>query len=91
MADQIDEKDARFKALAHYAAALAQEPNFLELMKHLKNETFRLWANEAKTPDDREKCWHDLQAIGRLENKLADLPQQLTLQKVKDNSRTSKK
>jgi hypothetical protein len=91
MAEAIeDEKTSRFKALAYYAAALAQEPNFLELMKHLKNETIAKWSG-AKSPGEREACWHDLQALGRLEYKLADLPQRLTLQKVKDATRTQRK
>jgi hypothetical protein len=69
-----DTEFARVRMLGSYATALLADETFREVLKELKNETIRNWA-EAQSPDKREDFWRDLQAVARLENFLAAIGQ----------------
>jgi hypothetical protein len=69
-----NEEFARLKRLGSYAMQLLGEETFRDILADLKNEVIRAWA-EALTPEKREECWRDLQAVGRLENALKAIGQ----------------
>lgn len=68
--DQFD----RLKRLSSAAATLRVDENFVEIIRDLKNRVIRSWS-ECTSPSLREELWHDLQAVGKLENYLDELGQ----------------
>lgn len=60
---------ARLKRLANRAAELTCDADFKEMLTDLKNRSIRGWADtRANEQEAREKAWHDLGAVGRLED-----------------------
>lgn len=59
------------------------------LFKELKNRVIRDWA-DSRQQDKREDAWFMLQAIGRLENLIQEIPQTVTVEKVKVATRKPK-
>jgi hypothetical protein len=62
----------RIARLGGYADALRNDENFKDVLRGLKDDAIRGWA-DSKSTDQREDFWRDLQAVGRLENKLRTL------------------
>jgi hypothetical protein len=75
--------------LQSYAARLAADDDFKEIVKQLKNRAIRQWASEPH-PVGREDAWFDLQAIGRLEAYLKELADGKLLQDRKDDAAKAK-
>lgn len=63
---------ARKKLLASVARELLDNDGFREIIKDLKEDAIIRW-RDAQSADEREDCWRDLQAVGRLENHLKSL------------------
>ncbi len=60
--------------LRQYAGGLLKQDGFGEVMRLLKAETIRDWANTAATDTaTREAFYADIQALGRLETRLKAL------------------
>jgi hypothetical protein len=62
----------RIKRIGSFAETLRIDESFRDVVRGLKDDAIRGWA-DAKSSDKREDFWHDLQAVGRLEQKLKDL------------------
>jgi hypothetical protein len=82
--NMTDEEFRRLKRLAARAHSLLQDDDFKEMLNILKGRAICEWEN---TPDQdtdwRERAWRDLKAIGRVENYMRELVQQLHLEKRK--------
>lgn len=70
-------------------AVFAQDQGAKLLFKELKNRVIRDWA-ESNITAKREDAWFMLQAIGRLENLIQEIPQVVTVEKVKATTRKPK-
>lgn len=71
--------------LAAYAKSLKGQEGFLEIMRLLKAQTISDWANTA--PQDtaaREAHYADIQALGRIENRLQALTDNETIEHRKE-------
>lgn len=68
------EEFERIRRFGAFAQNLLADATFVDVMKGLKEDAISLWTN-AKSTDDRENCWRDLQAVGRLNIKLEGLVQ----------------
>lgn len=77
---------ARLQTRAGYFLA---DDDFKAILVELKNTAIRKWANALGTPL-REEAWHDLQAVGRLENYLKALRDGKTLATRKDEAAKKK-
>jgi hypothetical protein len=67
----------RLKRLGVEGERLLADETFREVLVDLKNQCIRSWANtDSSDAIAREEIWRDLQAVGRLENYLAELGQQ---------------
>jgi hypothetical protein len=64
----------RIKRLGSFATGLLADENFLDVMKGLKEDAIFGWTH-AKSPDQREAFWRDMQAVGHLKAKLEELGQ----------------
>lgn len=72
------EEYARLKRLAGCAARLLVDPEFLDVLKALKDQAIRDWAaTESLEADKREAAYRDLMAVGRLEYALKAFGQEL--------------
>lgn len=61
-------------ALIEFATDLKNDERFKEIVKALKAETLRDWAGTSSADmSRREELWRDIQAIGRVENRLQAL------------------
>jgi hypothetical protein len=74
----IDEAEyARVMRLAARAEQLLADEDFLAIITYLKRRATDAWANTSRLQsEEREKVWHDLQAVSRLEAYLAELKAQ---------------
>lgn len=61
------------------AVQLLSDPRFLDILRFLKDETIRQWVNGGGDMTAREALFRDVQAVGRLENRLQALAQNKTL------------
>ena len=68
------EEYERIRRNGAYAQNLLDDAIFLDVLKGLKEHAIFSWTN-AKSPNDREDCWRDLQAVGRLKITLESLVQ----------------
>jgi hypothetical protein len=65
---------ATAEALARKAQGLLSDADFMALLATLKNDTLREWANTPSADmTRREEHYRDIQALGRLENRLKAL------------------
>ena len=76
----------RLKRLGVEAERLLADETFREILADLKNRAIRGWADN-QTTEEREASWYDLQAAGRLENRLAELGQQYRAEARKAEAR----
>ena len=60
------------KRLGNYAENLLVDVNFNDVLKGIKEDAILGWVN-AKSPDDREGFWRDMQAVGKISTKLKEL------------------
>lgn len=69
-----------------WAAHLAVDDGFKELLRVLKADVLQKWANE---PDavKRESLYHDIQAVGRLEAKVQVLAEDRQIDQRKEAKR----
>lgn len=85
-------KEAEGSALARLqtrAGYFLADDDFKAILVELKNAAIRKWA-DGRAPDAREHAWHDLQAVGRLENYLRALADGKTLTARKEDARKEK-
>jgi hypothetical protein len=75
MATQIDEADyERVMGLAARAEQWLAEEDFRTIIAYLKDCSIVAWVNTTRMQtEEREKLWHDVQAISRLEEALKGL------------------
>jgi hypothetical protein len=71
--------------IAAFAADLLKQPEYLHVLRMLKNDTIYKWANEADA-DAREVLWHDIQAVGRLEVRIKMLADEKTISGRKEEA-----
>lgn len=75
-----------------YAAGLLAQEGFLEVMRLLKAETIKDWANtEEKDVVGREARYADIQALGRFETKLKSLVDDATIDQRKADAAALKR
>lgn len=78
--------------LRAYAKGLRSQEGFLEIMRLLKAETIRDWANtDAADSAGREARYADIQALGRLESRLQALVDDAAISKRKDEAAALKR
>lgn len=83
----IEEDFARLKRLGNRAAEIALDSDFKEIMALLKSRTLRDWAaTHPNAVEAREGHYRDILALGRLENYLAELGQQLRAEMTKHDN-----
>lgn len=58
---QVTEHDVR-----RFAASLTQSDEYKAILRTMKNDIIRKWANEQDI-DERDALWHRIQAVGELE------------------------
>lgn len=81
----------RLKRLGSRAADLLQDADFKDILADLKNRAIRGWAETDHVQSMiREEFWHDLQAISRLENLMAELGQQARAEEAKNEAQDRK-
>lgn len=72
------------RAMGEYASAALQAPPFLDILKKLKADALRDWANtDSAAQDKREELYRDIQAIGRLENTMRALADAVLMEQRK--------
>jgi hypothetical protein len=64
----------RIRRFGTFAHNLINDETFLDVLKGLKEDAIRGWTH-SESADDREACWRDMQAVGRLKTKLESLIQ----------------
>lgn len=85
-------KEAEGSALARLqtrAGYFLADDDFKAILVEVKNAAIRKWSGGANLAA-REDAWHDLQAVGRLENYLRALADGKTLATRKDDARKEK-
>ena len=80
----------RVARLGTFAAELLVNENFRDVIKGLKEDAILGWTN-AKSADEREGFWRDMQAVGRLENALKTLKQNYHVEQAKHEAAQEKK
>jgi hypothetical protein len=64
----------RIRWFGNYAKNLLADQTFLDVLKGLKEDAIAGWTG-AKSADEREAFWRDMQAVGRLKAKFEELAQ----------------
>jgi len=84
----VNEMD-RITRLGGFAANLLVDESFKDVIRGLKDDAISGWTN-AKSPDEREGFWRDIQAVGRLENTLKTLKENYHVELAKQQAETQK-
>lgn len=86
-----DREYLRVQRLGSFAAHLVNDDTFKEIIADLKALAIRQWG-ESLTPEKREECWRDLQAVARLETllKYYESEYKVEAKKIADISRKQK-
>ena len=84
----VNEMD-RITRLGGFAANLLVDESFKDVIRGLKDDAISGWTN-AKSADEREGFWRDIQAVGRLENTLKTLKKNYHVELAKQQAETQK-
>lgn len=69
------------RAMAEFASAALQAPPFLDILKKLKADALRDWANtDSAAQEKREELYRDIRAVARLENTMRALADAATME-----------
>jgi hypothetical protein len=72
----------RIRRFGTFAKNMLADATFLDVLKGLKEDAIAGWT-DAKSLEQRETFWRDMQAVGRLKAKLEDLDQKYNAEIVK--------